>query len=111
MNDSLAMAYAMKRRAKKYAEGGEVMDDDLDMVGRIMKSRCYSEGGRVANETDDVADFEPNEFDDLAKDDHLEADYPGSDEIGDAQLDEDEHDMIARIMRSRAKKDKMPRPA
>lgn len=74
-----------------YAHGG--------MVDRIMKKRCYSEGGMVANESDQAeADEMPAEFDDLALDDHLEghehADGPGSDI-------NQEGDMIDRIMRKR----------
>jgi hypothetical protein len=33
------------------------------------------------------------------------------DEVGDEQEDEDEHDMVSRIMKSRLKKDRMPHPA
>lgn len=94
----------------------ENQDDHEDMVGRIMKQRMmhYSKGGRVANDTPIVADFEPNQFDDLVKDDKLEEHYTGAnsgDETGDAQEDEDRRDIVARIMRSRRLKDRMPRPA
>lgn len=88
------------------AEGGDVDDDDdLDMVGRIMKKRTG----------EPVADFEQNDFDymDQEKAGH-EADYTGEnegDELGDEQEDDDRKDIVARIMRSRAKKDRMPRPA
>ncbi len=99
---------------ERYAEGGEVEDDD--MISRIMKKRAghYSEGGRVANEDHIEADFKENEFDDLPLDDHLEEHYTGAnsgDELGNEQEDEDERDVVARIMRSRGKKDRMPRPA
>jgi hypothetical protein len=93
------------------AEGGMVCDDDDDMIERIMRKK-YSEGGRVANETPWTADFEPNEFDELVKDDDLEGHYPGSQEIGDEQEDMDRHDIVSRIMRSRAKRPgHNPRPA
>lgn len=101
------------KKPNLYAEGGDVDEehDEHDMVSRIMKQRSnhYSEGGRVANEDHIEADFEPNEFDDLAKDDHLEAHYPGSEEIGDEAEDEDRHDIVSRIMKSRKLKDRNPR--
>ncbi len=94
----------------------ENQDDHEDMVGRIMKQRAqhYSEGGRVANDTPPIADFEDNQFDDLVKDDDLEEHYTGDnsgDEIGDEQEDEDRHDIVSRIMKSRRLKDRMPHPA
>ena len=103
----------MKRNGRELAHGGDVDDDD--MVSRIMKKR-YSKGGRVSNEDhgedqDELADFSPNEFDDLSLRDDLESSYTGAnsgDEIGDKQEDEDREDMISRIMRSRKKTDKMP---
>lgn len=132
---ALAIAYAMKRRGKKMADGG--MEEEKasgyekmpmgkggfvheeeesgypeDLVERIMREHCYSKGGQVANETmGEKVDMEPNEFDDLVKDDDLDADYPGSEEIGDEAVDHDEHDLVKRIMRSRSKGDRMPRPA
>ncbi len=174
LKQSLAIAYAMKRRGKKMADGGFVREeeesgyrpmpmehpkmdrraeeeddrrlnqhgmyevgaggmahggmmdgyqddsDDMDMIDHIMrqKSDCYSEGGRVANQEhgpddNDMADFEPNEFDDMVKDDDLSSSYTGAnsgDEIGNEQEDEDQHDMIGMIMRERGKKDRMPIP-
>lgn len=93
-----------------------------DMVGRIMKQRqmSYSEGGKVANSdhgVDDskLADFSPNEFDDLTLRDDLSSDYGDDDNSGDAlgnsQEDKDRSDIVARIMSSRKKKDRMPNPA
>lgn len=76
--------------------------------------RHYSEGGRIANESMPMADSEHAEYDDLVKDDHLQEHYTGAnsgDEIGDEQEDEDRHDIVARIMKSRHHKDRMPRPA
>lgn len=104
------------KKPNLYAEGGDVDEehDEHDMVSRIMKQRSnhYSEGGRVANEDHIEADFEPNEFDDLAKDDHLEFHDTGAnsgDELGDEQEDEDRHDIVSRIMKSRKLKDRNPR--
>jgi hypothetical protein len=108
------------------AEGGDAMrgeqsdDHEMDMVERIMRRRAkmMSEGGVVANEGEDelshMADGKPNEFDDMALDDHLEFHDTGAnsgDELGNEQLDHDEGDIVSRIMRSRAKKDRNPRPA
>lgn len=87
--------------------------EDEDMIDRIMRQR-YSEGGKVANDSGPIADEESAEYDDLVKDDDLEMHDTGAnsgDELGDAQEDEDRHDVVARIMRSRAKKDRLPRPA
>jgi hypothetical protein len=85
------------------AEGGDVVD-------RIMMSR----GGKVANETEDLVDFAPNQFDDLVLRDDLEQSYTGAnsgDHLGNMAEDERERDMIAKIMKSRALKGRMPRPA
>lgn len=94
----------------------ENQDDHEDMVGRIMRQRTkhFSEGGRVANDTPVYADFEDNQFDDLVKDDDLDQHDTGKnsgDELGDAQEDEDRRDIVSRIMKSRRMKDRMPRPA
>lgn len=94
----------------------ENQDDHEDMVGRIMRQRThhYSRGGQVANDTPVTADFEDNQFDDLVKRDDLEQHYTGAnsgDEIGDGQEDEDRHDIVSRIMRSRRKRDHLPHPA
>lgn len=101
---------------RKVSHPVENQDDHEDMVGHIMKKRMkhYSHGGKVANDTPPIADSESADYDDLVKDDDLEFHETGKnsgDEIGDAQEDEDERDMISSIMRSRKKKDKMPRPA
>lgn len=114
-----------KPNIKGLAEGGMLTNDgyesdshEEDMVGRIMKQRehMYSEGGRVANDDHAFeAEFEePNNFDDLSRRDDLEFSYTGKnsgDELGNHQEDMDREDMVARIMRSRAKKDRMPSPA
>jgi hypothetical protein len=103
------------------AEGGfigshQTEDHEDDMVGRIMKKRqqMYSEGGKVANQDKEITGDMPNEFDDLHLRDDLESSYTGSnsgDELGNDQEDEDRNDIVSRIMRSRAKKDRNPRPA
>lgn len=113
------MAYGMKKRAGKgakmecMAEGGMAEhEQDADMIARIMhKRKMYSEGGMVANETPPIADSEPAEFDDLVLDDHLEDNSGPGNEHGDSDQDERDSDVISRVMKSRAKKDRMPRPA
>lgn len=93
----------------------EVEDgNEHDVVARAMKH--YSQGGRIANEGEDkldhMADGQPNEFDELAKDDDLEFNYDAAnsgDELGNHHLDEEDHDVVARAMRSFAKKDKLPK--
>lgn len=90
---------------KKMAYGGDVVD-------RAMQK--YSQGGKVANKTTMAADMKPNQFDDLVLDDDLDFEYTGEnsgDHLGNAREDHDRKDIVARIMKSRAKKDRMPRPA
>lgn len=123
---SLAIAYAMKRKAKKMAQGGYVDSDNqepvlkenyeedgdhIDHIMRQMHEDKMSEGGVVSNETEVHADELPNEFDDLVLDDHLSAGSLADvdDEDGNRQEEEDRHDMVAQIMRSREKKDKLPK--
>lgn len=101
---------------KMYSHPLENQDDHEDMVGHIMKQRAkhFSKGGKVANDTPIKADFEENDFDVLPKEDDLEEHYTGKnsgDEIGDEAEDEDRRDMVSQIMKSRAKKGRMPRPA
>lgn len=89
----------------EYSEGG--------VVDRVMKKR-YSEGGRVANTDELTADFDPMEFDYLHLRDDLEFSETGDnsgDFLGDEQEDEDRRDIVSRVMRSRAKQDRMPNPA
>lgn len=104
-------------------EGAGDMDSIHPMIQKIMMGRMkgYSEGGKVANEESGESTDEPtfakesgNEFDDLALDDDLEEHYTGAnsgDEMGDEQENHDEHDIVMRVLKSRAKKDRMPRPA
>lgn len=124
MKDSLAIAYNMKRKGQKMAQGGmpcedcssgqcmqhgdKGMDSGADLVDKIMAKRM-SKGGVVANEDhghedEDLADFSPNEFDDLVLRDDIEFSYTGAnsgDEIGNAQEDEDRDDIVSKIMKSR----------
>lgn len=91
------------------------------IVDRIMSKRAnhYSKGGMVANggdaDFDNLADSRPANYDDLSLRDTLESHYGDDDNSGDAlgneQEDHDRHDIVARILKSRAKKDRMPRPA
>ena len=104
-------------------EGAGDMDEIHPMVMRIMMGRAkgYSEGGKVANEESgdstgapSSAKWEDNEFDELAKEDDLEFKSTGANagnELGDAEQDHEREDIVSRIMKSRAKKDRMPRPA
>lgn len=77
------------------------------MVDRIMRKRM-AKGGEV------TADELPNEFDEQELEPAEEFSYTGAnsgDELGNDEMDENDRDLISRIMRSRAKKDRMPRPA
>lgn len=122
-NDVKSNSAAMSEDSKKLGQmpvdmkaSTEAADDDLVM--RIMRKR-YSEGGKVANQehgenNNELAGFSPNEFDDLVLRDDLESSYDGDnagDHLGNAQEDEDRKDIVARIMASRKKKDRMPNPA
>lgn len=160
MKPSLEIAYAMKRKARKmasggqvptdqtlgkrigypgFSEGGSIMDDpdygesedrrptqdeapyeimtpgvSDDLVDRVMAKRM-SQGGRVANGsmTEGLAGMRPNEFDDLVLRDDLESSSDGEnngDFIGNEQEDADRADIVSRVMRSRAKKDRLPNP-
>lgn len=114
---SLAISYGMKKKAKKYAGGGDVMKElpakkqeplpeehGGDMVDRIL-SKCMSEGGMVANEQGERADEMPNEFDDLALRDDLDSEYDASNSGDDrgSKLNQEE-DMQDRILRKRSAK-------
>ncbi len=83
--------------------------EDDDLVMKIMKKR-YAAGGLV----EPVADFESNDFDVLDKDPPEEFHDTGAnsgDELGDEHEEDEDKDMVKKIMKSRAKKDRMPRPA
>jgi hypothetical protein len=95
-------------------------DHEKDMVGQIMrqKQKMYSKGGQVANDTGtgQDADKMPNQFDDLVlrNDDMEDADYTGAnsgDEIDNPGENDRRRDIVSKIMASRKKKDKLPRPA
>jgi hypothetical protein len=104
-------------------EGAGDMDSIDPMVMRITMGRAkgYSKGGKVANEESGESTDEPtmakadgNEFDDLALRDDLEFKDTGAnsgDELDDAQENHDRNDIISRIVKSRAKRDRMPSPA
>ena len=143
LKQSLAIAYAMKRKAKKMAHGGMVHEDemesgyesepevhdpemqhddmDADLVDRIMRKRVkmMPEGGVVADEgmgdPMEHADQDSAYYDYLSSgdlDDHTtNSGAADGDFLGNEREDEDRHDIVSRIMRSRAKKDRMPRPA
>lgn len=106
---------------KNLAEGGFVEDEEMsgypdmpsdehlddysypeDIVGEIMMDRAegYSEGGKVANDTETVnPDSEPSQYDDLVLRDDLEFSYTGEnsgDELGE--------DMVDEIMKARKKR-------
>lgn len=92
----------------------EAEDDDGSdgIVDRIMKR--FAKGGAVEQATPPVADSEEAEYDVLPEMEDTEADETGAnsgDELDDEQEDDDRKDIVSRIMKSRAKKDKMPRPA
>lgn len=130
---SLAIAYGMNKKKKmedtpieademKSGYGAEPMESEKkhdfggDIIDRIMQKMAH--GGEVANGGEDelshMADGMPNNFDDLALDDHLESTNTGAsdgDFLGDAQEDSDRSDIISRIMKSRSKKDRNPSPA
>ncbi len=113
---NFAVAYKMKKKttrempeiesseiAGKGSESSE-QEPEIDLVDCAMKKR-YSKGGVVSNESEDLADEDPNEFDDEVLDDHLTAHEPANEgELGDKQEDEDRHDIVAKLMRLRSKK-------
>lgn len=114
----LAMGYAMNKR-KKMASGGAVTseldlyDDDknvnqtADMIARIMARR---EAGSTVERADALPADYSNEPDaeDIMSTNSGAAD---GDMLGNEAEDEDRSDIVSRVMRSRAKKDRMPRPA
>lgn len=115
---NIAIAYSVKRRAaaKKMAMGGE-MDDmpeesPASIAEHIMKKRKMAEGGEV--DLQDNADEHLNEEDQLSFeaarkktyfDDSQLSDQPeDSNEHGDELSDEDEHDMVDKILKKRRMK-------
>ncbi len=114
----------MHKRREMFAEGGmSGMSKPKEEEGETHMcsgGSCphYSHGGEVANQDEEITDDMPAEYDDLHLDDSLnddgKADYTGAnsgDELDDVQEDHDRSDIVSRIMASRKKKDRMPRPA
>ena len=102
--------------SKHMAHGGESHHDHEDVVGHILKKLPhYSKGGRIANDDHHLAGLQPNEFDDLALRDDLEDTHntnkDDGDFLGNAREDHDRHDVVAHILKSLKKKDRMPHPA
>jgi hypothetical protein len=102
----------------RLAEGGYLEGDHMyphSKNGHFDVTNKFSEGGKVANSDEIEAGFSPNEFDDLHLRDDLSSTYGdddnAGDEIGDDREDEDRKDIVARIMASRRKKDRLPSPA
>ncbi len=92
--DKADKAAKSMRDAFHFADGG--------VVDRIMKAR-----------KGESADEHPNDFEnpiDVPDDADYTAENSG-DNLGNEALDENDADLIRRIMRSRAKKDSNPRPA
>ncbi len=106
-----------EHRVDNILRGGSKHKGHFYYMGKVNegpKKIKMSEGGMIANDTDFSADKEDAEYDDLVKRDELEFSYDGEnsgDEEGNEQVEEDEKDVVSQIMKSRKKKDKMPRPA
>jgi hypothetical protein len=113
----------MKKRQEHFAEGGMsgMSSAKSDPAMPDQKHMCsggdcqhFSHGGKVANSDEEITDDMPAQYDDLHLDDDLSDSDTGAnsgDELGDKQEDEDRSDIVSRIMASRKKKDRMPRPA
>jgi hypothetical protein len=101
---------------QKMAMGGDAdsdpmpedKDSDSDMVDQIMAKRM-AEGGMA--DLDMLADSKPNDFEAHTDDGVSYTDANSGDELSDDQEDMDRRDMVAMIMKSRAKKDRLPNPA
>lgn len=92
-------------------------EDHDEMLDRICAKKM-SEGGQVSNEqedSEDMADSDPREFDDLVLDDDLDFSLDSKnsgDELGNSQEDHDREDMVSRIARQRKMSaGKNPKPA
>lgn len=89
-------------------ESGQQSDaHDMDMIGRIMHKRKMSQGGKVANDTEEgvAADELPNEFDDLVLRDGLEFKDTGANSGDEISHDEDyKNDPVSRAMMKRKAK-------
>lgn len=96
---------AMKKPHGHYAEGGMVDSGEEGLVDRIMKRFASGEP---------AADFESNDFDELDKEpapDDADTGENSGDELGDKAVEEEDEDVISKVMKSRKKSDRMPRPA
>lgn len=105
-----ASGYEAMPMPKAEDNDGDMDGGEEGIVGRIMKR--FAKGGEVG---EPVADFEKNDFDAMDEMDvGTDADYTGAnsgDEVGNEENEEEERDVVSRIMKSRSKKDKMSRPA
>lgn len=115
-NDVEASSPPMEMNQMGDDEGAGDSNGNDPFVMKIMMGRekGFSEGGKVSNDTPPKADSMPADYDDLALRDNLQEHETGEnsgDELGDAQEAEDRADIVDKIMKSRAKKDKLPRPA
>ncbi len=119
-----------KKDRKNLADGGYVDDEphptstatiDQDKADKAAKSMRdafhFADGGVVdrimKSRKGESADEQPNDFEnpiDVPDDADYTAENSG-DNLGNEALDENDADLIRRIMRSRAKKDSNPRPA
>jgi hypothetical protein len=119
--NSMAMSEDSKRLNQHPVDMHAETDmGEEDLVDRIMEQRSksmsgvarLSEGGKVANQDEIEAGFDPNEFDDLHLRDDLESSYGDDDNAGDAlgnkQEDKDRADLVDRIMLHNFKQ-KIPR--
>ena len=127
MKPSLAIAYAMKKKSKKMGSPHEMPsspqmgdehgnDEDADMITRIMsKRKMMAEGGVVADEPGPEMDEHSADYDYLSSgdldDSTTNSGSADGDELGNAQEDEDRHDVVSRIMKQRKMKNTNPRPA
>lgn len=98
---------------KSFSHGGEVGKGEqseaheMDMISDLMNKRKMSKGGEVANTDLPVADFEPNEFDDLHLRDDLEEHYTAEnsgDNISNPGEDKRQKDVVRMVMASRKKR-------
>jgi hypothetical protein len=100
------------------AHGGLSTNEDMDhmdLVSKIMhKRKMFAEGGVVADETTHRADNDDADFDYLSTgdldDSTTNSGASDGDSLDNAKQDEDRHDIVAMIMKKRAKQTN-PRPA
>lgn len=116
MSNSLAMAYAMKKRKKMGAEMPEIESEHEPMGGDIVDKamrKKFADGGMVETESEE-ADSKSADYDYLDTHEAPESTNSGAadgDFLGDAREDEDRHDIVARAMKQRSMKQRNPRPA